>query len=123
MSDLASTDRTAKKNDRIAVPRPAMRTMVSNRAGDDTSTSSLPTLVGRPELTPSPAFETAETRRYSGDRALPVSVFTLDWEGAPLRLSVFDPRDERVALKTSIAGRVVERAGIAEVGQMVENEK
>ena len=47
-------------------------------------------------------FETAEGRRYSGDRALPVSVFTLDWEGAPLRLSVFDPRDERVALKTSL---------------------
>jgi hypothetical protein len=68
------------------------------------------------------AFETAEGRRYSGDRALPVSVFTLEWEGAPLRRSVFDPRDERVALKTSLAGRVMERAGIAEVGQMVEKE-
>jgi len=65
-------------------------------------------------------FETAEGRRYSGDRALPVSVFTLDWEGAPLRLSVFDPRDERVALKTSLAGRVMDRAGIAEVGQLVD---
>ena len=65
-------------------------------------------------------FETAEGRRYSGDRALPVSVFTLDWEGAPLRLSVFDPRDERVAIKTSVAGRVMERAGIAEVGEMIE---
>jgi hypothetical protein len=64
-------------------------------------------------------FETAEGRRYSGDRALPVSVFTLDWEGAPLRLSVFDPRDERVAVKTSVAGRVMERAGIAEVGELV----
>jgi hypothetical protein len=65
------------------------------------------------------AFETAESRRYSGDRALPVSVFTLEWDGAPLKLSVFDPRDERVALKTSLAGRVMERAGIAEVGQLV----
>lgn len=69
------------------------------------------------------AFDTAEGRRYSGDRTLPVSVFTLDWEGAPLRLSVFDPRDERVALKTSLAGRVMERAGIVEVGQMVEKER
>ena len=68
------------------------------------------------------AFETAEGRRYSGDRALPVSVFTLEWGGAPLKLSVFDPRDERVALKTSLAGRVMERAGIAEVGQMVDKE-
>ena len=64
-------------------------------------------------------FETAEGRRYSGDRALPVSVFTLEWEGAPLKLSVFDPRDERVAVKTSVAGRVMERAGIAEVGELV----
>ena len=65
------------------------------------------------------AFDTAETRRFSGDRAHAVSVFKLDWLGAPLRLSVFDPRDERIALKTSQAGRVIDRAGIAEVGQML----
>jgi hypothetical protein len=47
------------------------------------------------------------------------AVFKLDWQGAPLKLQVFDPRDERLALKTSQAGRVVERAGIAEVGQLV----
>jgi hypothetical protein len=65
------------------------------------------------------AFDTAEGRRYSGDRARAVSVFKLDWRGAPLRLQVFDHRDERLALKTSQAGRVVERAGIAEVSQLV----
>jgi hypothetical protein len=64
-------------------------------------------------------FNTAETRRFSGDRAHAVSVFKLDWLGAPLRLSVFDPRDERIALKSSQAGRVMDRAGIAEVGQML----
>lgn len=64
-------------------------------------------------------FGTAETRRFSGDRAHAVSVFKLDWQGTPLRLSVFDPRDERVALKTSQAGRVMDRAGIAEVWQML----
>lgn len=64
-------------------------------------------------------FETAETRRFSGDRARAVSVFKLDWRGAPLRLSVFDPRDERIALKTSQAGRVIDRAGITEVGQLL----
>jgi hypothetical protein len=64
-------------------------------------------------------FDTAETRRFSGDRAHAVSVFKLDWLGAPLRLSVFDPRDERIALKSSQAGRVMDRAGIAEVGQML----
>ena len=60
-------------------------------------------------------FETREARRFSGDRVHPVSVFTLLWNDVPLKLSVFDPRDERVALKTSQAGRVMERAGIAEV--------
>ena len=65
------------------------------------------------------AFTTREGRRYTGDRARSVSVFSLDWMGAPLRLSVFDPRDERVALKTSLAGRVAGRAGIAEVGALL----
>ena len=64
-------------------------------------------------------FDTSEGRRFSGDRARAVSVFTLDWQGSPLRLQVFDPRDERFALKTSQAGRVAQRAGIAEVGQLV----
>jgi hypothetical protein len=64
-------------------------------------------------------FTTREGRRYSGDRAHAVSVFSLDWHGTPVRLSVFDPRDERVALKTTLAGKVAERAGIAEVGALL----
>ena len=64
-------------------------------------------------------FATREGKRYSGDRARAVSVFMLDWQGIALRLSVFDPRDERVALKTSVAGKVAERAGIAEVAELV----
>ena len=68
------------------------------------------------------AYDTHETRRYAGDRAHAVSVLTLTWQGAPLRLSIFDQRDERVALKTSQAGRVMDRAGIAEVGALLRNE-
>jgi len=68
------------------------------------------------------AYETREGRRYAGDRAHAVSVLTLLWEDAPLRLSIFDPRDERVALKTSQAGKVMDRAGIAEVGALVRDE-
>ena len=67
------------------------------------------------------AYQTSETRRYSGDRTHPVSVFILEWQGVLLRLSVFDPRAERVALKTSQAGRVMERAGIAEVGALLRD--
>jgi len=66
-------------------------------------------------------FETQEGRRYSGDRAHAVSVFTLAWQDHSLRLSVFDPRDERVALKTSQAGRVVQRAGIAELSTLLRD--
>jgi hypothetical protein len=64
-------------------------------------------------------YDTREVTRFSGDRARAVAVLTLDWQGAPLRLSVFDARDERLALKTSAAGRVTERASLAEVGALV----
>lgn len=66
-------------------------------------------------------YDTREGRRYAGDRQHTVSVLTLSWHGAPLRLSIFDPRDERLALKTSQAGRVMDRAGIAEVGALVRD--
>ncbi|HLS84769.1 MAG TPA: hypothetical protein VK043_00610 [Burkholderiales bacterium] len=66
-------------------------------------------------------FDTREGRRYSGDRARAVSVFMLEWQGAPVRLTVFDPRDERVALKTSAAGKVAGRAGVAELDALVRN--
>jgi hypothetical protein len=67
-------------------------------------------------------YEASDERRYSGDRARAVAVISLDWRGVPLRLSVFDPRDERSALKTTPAGRVTARAGIAEVRALVEIE-
>jgi hypothetical protein len=68
------------------------------------------------------AYDTQEGRRYAGDRAHAVSVLTLTWGDAPLKLSIFDPRDERVALKTSQAGRVMDRAGIAEVGALLRDD-
>jgi hypothetical protein len=69
------------------------------------------------------AFTTQEGRRYSGDRARAASLISLSWQGVTVRLAVLDPRDERVALKTSPAGRVAERAGIAEVGAILSGEQ
>jgi hypothetical protein len=66
-------------------------------------------------------YATRESRRYAGDRARAVSVLSLTWDDAPLKLSVFDPRDERVALKSSQAGRVHDRAGIAEVAALLRD--
>ena len=68
------------------------------------------------------SFSTQEGRRYSGDRARAASLISLSWQGVPVRLAVLDPRDERLALKTSPAGRVAERAGIAEVGAILSRE-
>lgn len=65
-------------------------------------------------------YEASDERRYSGDRARAVAVISLDWQGVPLRLSVFDPRDERSALKTTLAGRATVRAGIAEVRALAD---
>jgi hypothetical protein len=65
-------------------------------------------------------YEASDERRYTGDRARAVAVISLDWQGVPLRLTVFDPRDERSALKTTPAGRVTVRAGIAEVRALVD---
>ena len=66
------------------------------------------------------AYRASDERRYTGDRARAVAVISLTWEGVPLRLSVFDPRDERAAMKTTQAGRVAARAGIAEVRTLLD---
>jgi hypothetical protein len=65
------------------------------------------------------AYETSQARRYSGDRAHSAAVLSLEWRGAPLKLTVFDRRDERLALKNSPAGRVLERAGIPELQALI----
>lgn len=68
------------------------------------------------------AYSTTEARRYTGDRARAASILTLDWLDAVLRLSVFDHRDERLVLKTSLAGRALARAGIREVCALLASE-
>jgi len=68
------------------------------------------------------AFTTHEGRRYSGDQPRAASFISLQWQGVPVRLAVLDPRDERLTLKTSQAGRAIERAGIAEVGAILSRD-
>ena len=67
-------------------------------------------------------FSTHEGRRYAGDQPRAASFISLQWQDVPLRLAVFDPRDERLSLKTSQAGRAIERAGIAEVSAIIVRE-
>ena len=67
------------------------------------------------------SYTSFEVRRYSGDQARAVALLSLTWQGAPLKVSVFDPRDERLAIKTSQAGRVIERAGVVEVEALLDS--
>ncbi|HZE59561.1 MAG TPA: hypothetical protein VE085_03315 [Burkholderiales bacterium] len=65
------------------------------------------------------AFSTQEGRRYSGDQSRAVSLISLLWQRVPVRLAILDPRDERLSLKTSLAGQAIERAGITEVSAIL----
>lgn len=67
-------------------------------------------------------FTTQEARRFAGDRAHAVSLISLTWHGQPLKLAVFDARDERLALKTSLAGKVAERGNISEVSALLSSD-
>ncbi len=60
-------------------------------------------------------FSSTDARRYSGDRSRSITVLELDWECAPVKLSLFDSRDERIALKMTQVGKVMDRAGISAV--------
>ena len=64
-------------------------------------------------------FESTEARRYSGDRVRSVTVLELNWKGVPVKLTLFDSRDERITLKTTQTGKTMDRAGIPEVSAMV----
>jgi hypothetical protein len=60
-------------------------------------------------------YDARKARRYSGDQAREAGVLTFEWQGAQVKASVYDARDERTALKTSLAGRASARASLAEV--------
>ena len=65
------------------------------------------------------AYTAHPVRRFAGDRGHVATVLALEWEGIPFRMTVFDPRDERLVLKSSLAGRPYERAGIREVAALI----
>lgn len=65
-------------------------------------------------------YETEEVRRFSGDRERAAVTLSAYWRDYPLRLTVCDPRDERISLKTSPLGKTMDRAGITEVSTLLE---
>ncbi len=67
------------------------------------------------------AYTSRESRRYAGDQPHAATVLSLSWEGTPVKLSVFDPRVERLSLKSSQAGRAIDRAGASEVSALIRD--
>lgn len=63
-------------------------------------------------------YETGEQRFWLGDDPRSVSVLTLDWHGVPVNVAVFEARDERSPLKTTPAGKPMERAALAAVREL-----
>lgn len=65
------------------------------------------------------AYDTFDYRHFAGDQARAVSVLKLEWQGIPVNLAIYAPKDERAAVRTSMAGRPLDRAGIQAVSQLL----
>jgi hypothetical protein len=60
-----------------------------------------------------------QTSLYSGDTRITVPLFTLDDDGIEIEIAVLSPRDARLPLKTSLAGKTIERAKLAAVEELL----
>jgi len=69
------------------------------------------------------AYDTSDERYFASGRERAVPVLKLDWDGIPMRLSIYTANDERGTLRSSVAGRTIERAGIEAVAQLVEDDR
>jgi len=66
------------------------------------------------------AYDISDQRHFAGDQARVVSILRLEWQRAvPVNLAIYPANDERGSLKTSAAGRPMERAGIQAVSQLL----
>lgn len=64
-------------------------------------------------------YEAGQVSLYCGEARITVPSFTLNDDGAPIELTVFSPRDARMPLKTSPAGKAIERAKLAAVEELL----
>lgn len=64
-------------------------------------------------------YDVADERHRVGDQARAVSVLRLEWDGVPMNLFVYPANDERVAQRNAAGDRIVERAGIDAVRELV----
>jgi len=66
-------------------------------------------------------YDISDQRHFAGDQARAVSVLKLEWQGVPVNLAIYTLKEERGTLKTTLAGRPIERAGIQAVTQLLSH--
>jgi hypothetical protein len=65
------------------------------------------------------AYDAGQTSLYSGETRITVPLYRLHEDGAEIELIVLSPRDARQPLKTSPAGKAIERAKLAAVEELL----
>jgi predicted nucleotidyltransferase len=64
-------------------------------------------------------YTVEDERRRVGDQARDISVLRLEWDGVPLKLAIYPANDERVAQRNAAGIKLIERAGIDAVRELV----
>lgn len=64
-------------------------------------------------------YEAGQTSLYSGESRITVPLYRLNDDGAEIELVVLSTRDARLPLKTSLAGKAMERAKLAAVEELL----
>lgn len=64
-------------------------------------------------------YEAGQVSLYCGEARITVPSYTLSEDGAQIELTVFSPREARLPLKTSPAGKAIERAKLVAVEELL----
>jgi hypothetical protein len=67
-------------------------------------------------------YQADQTTLYSADTRITAPLFIVDDDGVDIEIAVLSPRDARLPLKTSLAGKPIERAKRAAVEDLLKNE-
>ena len=67
-------------------------------------------------------YEVVQQRHYAGDLERAVGVLRFDWKGIPVSAAVYCANDERGTLRSTAAGRPMERAGLDAVKQLLASD-
>lgn len=64
-------------------------------------------------------YQAAQTRLFAGQELRTVPVFTIHHDGVEIEITVFSSQDLRLPLRSSIEGKVIERAKIEQVEELL----